>query len=359
METQPAKDKITQASPSGLSWQNAPTDLLRAAIDHLHRETNQDNLIAFLLLDVGVELLFKTFMTLHTPESNFAVQYEKEEAAVQRRYHNLIERVEKAAAGSLDGFNMKDVMCFHGLRNKLYHQGDTVAVTSKTAHQYAVLALKLLKALLDVDLHKELWKHEDEKALESKREWEKLKKKREIDSLRKMMATETMTLEKEIELAIEKIEHRLLLPNFSKEFRSIMECYEEEFQTKLDTYAILTQDPQKRKELEIRVSIMLVAHLGQQTQTQITIGSLIMDIIRNLTTDIPSMKDLYLEITKRFIILEEDTLWTSIMFADMYPEYYPPESDNYSPEEILEEGNHLIKDIQSLRRAINDFNANK
>ena len=45
-------------------WQSGPTELIAHALEHLHRRSEFDLRMAYLLLDIGVELLLRTFLTL-------------------------------------------------------------------------------------------------------------------------------------------------------------------------------------------------------------------------------------------------------------------------------------------------------
>ena len=45
-------------------WQSGPTELISLAIHHLRNNSDFDRRIAFLLLDIGIETLLKTYLTL-------------------------------------------------------------------------------------------------------------------------------------------------------------------------------------------------------------------------------------------------------------------------------------------------------
>jgi hypothetical protein len=69
------KDKIRHP------WQSGPTELISHAIEHLHNRTEFDNRIAFLLFDVGVETLFKTFLMLPDEVTGAKTSFQKRKDA--------------------------------------------------------------------------------------------------------------------------------------------------------------------------------------------------------------------------------------------------------------------------------------
>ena len=146
-------------------WQNGPKELIEYALQHLHKETDFDQRIAFLLLDVGVETLFKTFLTLPDSVTGAQTKFFERKKAAEGSFHELLNGVKAAAPSQLQGYNLSHIQFYHDLRNKLYHQGNGITVPTEKAKGYAELAVHLLKALLDVDLTQVLRKPELEKAL--------------------------------------------------------------------------------------------------------------------------------------------------------------------------------------------------
>jgi hypothetical protein len=133
-------------------WQREPAQLIAYALEHLHREGEFEQRIAFLLLDVGVETLFKTFLTLPDRVTAPETKYHDRKEAAEGSFHKLVSGVQAAAISRLDPVDLNHVEYYHSLRNKLYHHGDGINVAADNAKGYAETAVKLLKALLDVDL---------------------------------------------------------------------------------------------------------------------------------------------------------------------------------------------------------------
>jgi hypothetical protein len=75
-------------------WQNGPTELIEYAIQHLHRETDFDKRLAFLLLDVGIETLFKTFLTLPTEVTHAQGNFSERKEAAEGNFYELIRGID-------------------------------------------------------------------------------------------------------------------------------------------------------------------------------------------------------------------------------------------------------------------------
>jgi len=133
-------------------WQITPTELIKKAIEFLELDTELDRQTAFLLMDVGIETLFKIFLLLPESVTKTEVGYRKRKDATEGNFHILIETMKEAGEDQLEGLNLDRVEYFHGIRNKLYHQGDGVIPTKSNSEEYAALAVLLLDRLLNVDL---------------------------------------------------------------------------------------------------------------------------------------------------------------------------------------------------------------
>lgn len=210
-------------------WQHGPSELIRYALMHLHGESDSDRRIAFLLLDVGVETLFKTYLLLPDTVTGATTKYFDRKAAAEGNFHGLVRGVESAARSKLAAFNLAHVEFYHDLRNKLYHQGNGITVPAAQVGGYAQLATDLLRALLDVDLVDELRRPEIEarllaerKAEAERQEQELLTQKEAIDAARDRL--ETLAAE-----AAESIMPVLALRSFERRFQEIVyECRRKE-----------------------------------------------------------------------------------------------------------------------------------
>jgi hypothetical protein len=134
-------------------WQTTPSELIKQAIAFLHQDTESARQIAFLLLDVGVETLFKTFLLLPETTTKVDMKYNKREEASKGSFHDLVEAIKEAGKDSLKGIDLDEVQYYHDIRNKLYHEGDGVIPATVNAERYATIATDLLYRLLSVDLH--------------------------------------------------------------------------------------------------------------------------------------------------------------------------------------------------------------
>lgn len=150
-------------------WQSGPTELIAHAIEHLHKATEFDNRIAFLLFDVGVETLFKTYLLLPDEVTGAKTKFEKRKAAVNGvahtfddekklpkrdwKFHDLIRGLGEAKPEIKKEFDLNHVEFFHEKRNALYHDGNGITIESDNLRSYSSIAVKLLKYLLNVDLN--------------------------------------------------------------------------------------------------------------------------------------------------------------------------------------------------------------
>ena len=136
-------------------WQETPSRLIFYALDYFEQDADFDHQVGFLLLDVGIETLFKIYLLLDEKITGSHTGFHKRKEAVKGSFHNLVEIVKESSGNIIDDDDFEKVKYFHGVRNKLYHQGDGVKATNKNISQYSELAVKLLRLLLDVNLEKE------------------------------------------------------------------------------------------------------------------------------------------------------------------------------------------------------------
>jgi hypothetical protein len=133
-------------------WQIGPAELIAHAIEHMHEGTDFDNRIAFLLFDVGVETLFKTFLLLPDKVTRAKNNFADRKKAVESNFHSLVQGVEHAKPQINQKYNLAYIQFFHDTRNKLYHEGNGITVDVGKVNEYAQLAVNLLRDLLEVDL---------------------------------------------------------------------------------------------------------------------------------------------------------------------------------------------------------------
>jgi hypothetical protein len=138
-------------------WQVGPTELIEFALERMHNGSDFDRRLSYLILDVGVETLFKTYLTLPDGVTQFQTKRSDRYAAVDGNFHELIQGVQNANPKKASAFNFAYVHHYHNLRNTLYHQGNQVtAVPMNQLEGYAKLAVNLLREYLDVNLSSKL-----------------------------------------------------------------------------------------------------------------------------------------------------------------------------------------------------------
>lgn len=127
--------------------------MIEFALEHMHKGGDVDRRLAFLILDVGVETLFKTFLTM--PEGVFKHQINREERAkaAKGNFPELLRAIQNSDPEKASNIQFSHIDHYHNLRNMLYHQGNQVtAVPMSQLEGYAKLAVNLLREYLDIDL---------------------------------------------------------------------------------------------------------------------------------------------------------------------------------------------------------------
>lgn len=194
-------------------WQKGPAELIDYAIVHLYLDGGFNQRIAFLLLDIGVETLMKVFLSLPENKTGVKTSYAKRKEAINAGFHLLVKGVQDAAADRIKGIDLAHIQYFHGIRNKLYHESDSITIPHSTAKEYAVLAVKLLDKLLGIDLRKQLESNQGNKKENNTNDG--------FVGLKEAIRVELDNLHKELEFCIEKIEPKLLLPTFKHALKEL------------------------------------------------------------------------------------------------------------------------------------------
>ena len=170
-------------------WQDGPAELIAHGLQHLDQNREDfDRRMAFLLFDLGVETLFKTFLLLDKSASGADGSYTaRNRAATSESFHEIVEGTHAAAPDRLSADDAKHVLHYHDIRNRLYHRGNGITVPAHHVREYAELAVRLLRDLLAIDLagfmREPDLKREEQKALaEKKREEQEVlaEKKRQV-----------------------------------------------------------------------------------------------------------------------------------------------------------------------------------
>jgi hypothetical protein len=204
-------------------WQRGPSELLGFALEYLHRDSDFAKRISFLMLDIGVETVMKTFLTLPEEVTKAEGKYNERKTAAEGNFHELVRGVAKAAGPRLEGLNLQHIQFYHDLRNKLYHQGNGITIPTDKAQHYAELAIDLFKRLLGVDLTDLLLAPE----IEAKRQLQLDRMHEQITVLQDRITNRCAELLEVVESVIEGIAPALLLPSFRRQFASIRSEYVE------------------------------------------------------------------------------------------------------------------------------------
>ena len=138
-------------------WQVGPTELIEFALECMHKGSDFDRRLAYLILDVGVETLFKTYLTLPDGVTRFQTKRADRTNASEGNFHELLSGVQNANSQLASKFNFAYLAYYHNLRNTLYHQGNHVTtIPMNQLAGYAKLAVDMLREYLEVDLSEKL-----------------------------------------------------------------------------------------------------------------------------------------------------------------------------------------------------------
>lgn len=200
------------------AWQKAPVKIVSEAIQYASNQNEEDNLIAFILLDVGAEMLLKTYLGLPKNITGSTTSEDERYSIIRKGFHDIIEGVK----GSRQGISAKElarVEFFHGIRNKLYHQGNGLTVQRVHLEEYISVIKTLFQQLLKVDLDVQL-----SNSSLTKEEAERISLiKADIHKSLDLARTKRKELELCCNLVVETVAPKLLLPSFIRNFTNHVE----------------------------------------------------------------------------------------------------------------------------------------
>mgnify|MGYP003678488566 CR=1 FL=1 len=259
-------------------WQKAPVKIVSEAIYHAEKQNEEDNLISFLLLDVGAEMLFKTYLGLPKHITGSITLEDERYNIIRKGFHGVIEGVKNSRQG-ISAKELARVEFFHGLRNKLYHQGNGLTVQRSHLDEYIAIIKSLFKQLLKVDIDEQL-----SSTTLTKDEAERIAELREeIDSLLELSQTKSNTLKTLCSLIVEKIASQLLLPSFAREFEVLRDrAYSEEgfsiSKGEVTSYKTLPNDTSMRMEIlgwfeELIMPIIKTSPYFETLQKKVKVGN--------------------------------------------------------------------------------------
>jgi hypothetical protein len=358
-------------------WKKGPSELVTHAIHHYHQKTDFDNRMSFLLFDVGLETILKTFVSMPEKISSVKFSFQKRKEAIDGGFVSLINIVEDAYKFPTT-IDIHNVIFYHNIRNKIYHEGNGITVSNEILHTYGLMVVEILKLLIDVDLTDDF--NIQNKIKQDQENREKISvavssKKDEIDK-------GFSTLNKSINRAVEIIEPKLLLPSFRDGVQRLIDVHSE-WNTYYNSDGELVEsrsivfDPSDRVKFIVAVSKLL--------ETTITDQDLKDKLFKLTEFDASFYHDglypiyifasdfLYGRVEEDWYMLlrilqiaigstVESNDWANLAsFYRNYPNVLPPEDrdkDNYV-DEIIEYGNVIITYFSTLEKTIEDWISSK
>jgi len=166
--------------------------------------------------------------------------------ASRKGFHDVLEAV-KSSRNGICHKDLGRVSFFHSIRNKLYHQGNGLTVTTDNINEYINVTIRLLKNLLKLDITPLI----SPAGLSATEQALVLELKQQIN-INLISAKELKTqLNSTIELVAETIEQSLVMPSFKKKFIAIQDsAYTEEgtsfHENKYITYKKLPHSTEER-----------------------------------------------------------------------------------------------------------------
>lgn len=190
-------------------WEKTSLEMFKSAHEFYIKNNEHDNLISYLLLDVCVETLFKTYLSLDAEVSGVNSSFSERKKAIEGNFHQIVDQVYKDNENTLvpQLVEKNHIKYYHSIRNKLYHGGGGIIISREDVGKYLKLTSILLEQLLNIS-----FKLND--AVNSK----------DISPQQSQILEELKLnlsrLKKNTERAIEKIDYRFLLPSFCEQLES-------------------------------------------------------------------------------------------------------------------------------------------
>lgn len=123
-------------------WASGPTEIFEHAVELLQRDSDISRRIALILIDNAVEQTMKTYLDLPRRVTGISIPRKRREEI--ESFPMLLDAFEEFASDKLEGVDLGMIEWYHGIRNKLYHQGHGLTVETSKVEIYAQLANTLL-----------------------------------------------------------------------------------------------------------------------------------------------------------------------------------------------------------------------
>lgn len=201
--------------------QKGPKEILSYAVRHINADTEFEQRIGYLLLDIGVELTLKTYLELPDQISGAQLDFGKRNQAINSgRFFDVMTAVEVAAKNRLSGLDIQQLNYYHNRRNALYHAGQGITIQPNVIQEYTQLACELLYRLLDVDIRSEIVSPEQKQSQIN----EDYQRSQQITQCQEDIRKLIDTLEDNLRSVVETICPEFILPSF---VRSLMKWKQE------------------------------------------------------------------------------------------------------------------------------------
>jgi hypothetical protein len=284
------------------------------------------------------------------------VSYTKRKDAAEGNFHDLVNGLGAAAGSRVKESDLQEIVYFHDLRNTLYHHGNGITIPTEKANRYAELAVELLKALLDVDLSSQLLRPEIEA-----RQLDRIKELRsKIDEQEEAFSNAQNQLDLIVLEAIEKIEPKLALPSFNRQFTSIRDKYIENYIDYDGAHQMLSEDPGKQMQF-VKELIQLIDSVIADSKIKSKLFTLkeypyyggsgmIESVAQNMLTSWPESSELFLRILDLVVAPASISWLDEYIYAHEFGvgNYLPREQDETEEEylqKILDMGEQSLKSL--------------
>jgi len=134
-------------------WMEGSLELLNHAIGHLELGSSFDHRIAMISVDVAVESMIKSYLTMPATERGTKHVSRDEYQKITKSFHSLVlGLVEHVPDNKRYKEEISDIEWYHTIRNELYHSGIDVTVDKKKVETYLEIAKNLFSDLFKVKI---------------------------------------------------------------------------------------------------------------------------------------------------------------------------------------------------------------
>src|SRR6266498_4182968 len=160
---------MSDSNNKNLLWHATAQKLIKYADRFRYTSDEFERQVGYLLLDVGVETLFRSFLTM--PDFKSKLTFKKREEAAkgtvdkatiagdkltlasfdELSFHKLVEAVRQVAESEVNENDLKESEHYHNIRNKIYHLGEGIVPAKEKFDGYRQLAERLLAILLNTN----------------------------------------------------------------------------------------------------------------------------------------------------------------------------------------------------------------